>query len=78
MVVLDEFVKGQFTDSKGSSAADKRGSCDLTLERKILEIQDAFLKDTENCYFFLHLIVNNNCDLSKTCKKDKPEMFSFF
>lgn len=74
MVLLDEFLKDQSRDSKGSRATDERGSCGLTLERTILEIQDAFLKDADNsCFSFLHLILNDNCDLSKTNKKEERQ-----
>lgn len=78
VVFWDDFLQGESTEPKGSRAAEARGSCGLTLERKNLQFQGAFLKDAENsCFFFLRLIVNGNCDLSKTSKrkKDKPAIF---
>ena len=71
------FLHSTIYRAEGSRATEVGGSWALTLARKNLEIQDAFLRDLENCCFFLCLIMNDNCDLNKTRKRktEIPELF---
>lgn len=59
------FLHSTIYRAEGSRATEATGSWDLTSARKNLDVQDAFLRDLENCYFYM----NDNCDLNKARKR---------